>query len=303
MNRLYWIGLTLALVLALSAGPATAQPGAPVLEYEWIKGQPALAGTAHDAVLRVTMTGDIDDPTSPGLVISGFNAVVELTAGVVDTANVVVATPSDLNAGTNGVIPTRSLTDYRLVPNAYPAFLYPTLTALERAERNVCDWEAGTFVATPAATNGGNPPGAGREFVKLAAIGVRDKTVGGVPVVSAANLLTDAAPTAPLGDPGDTTGTSQRAAFVDLIFPVLSSASGADVADFYETIVLTRNLDAGQAFVADDAYTNPSGPPPLPVVIAATVATFDNVDDPTSGDDNPQILELNAIPEWVLLED
>lgn len=295
-GRFLLLSVLLAFFAGMGASVASAQLPAPKFDYEWIKGHP-LVTAEQEAVLRVTMHGDVDDPTSPGLVLSGFNIAVQIPEGVVDETTVSIPgggdkfseiipeTPSDDNA--YGSPKVRLLSDYRLVADAYPSSVYPTPPDDGRDERNAMLWDNSGFIVEDLGTA---PAG----FLQIAITGVGQRLesispLGDIP--TRRNDLTEAEATSPLGPAGSTTGTSQRAAFLDIKFTVLDTADPVDRANFFYNIMVMANPNAVQTFSAEDHLPNPSATQPsVPKTLALDSNTFLETDG-ADNDSQPQILQ------------
>lgn len=292
--------VVMALFGLVASVAQAAAPGTPEFDYEWIKGHPFVQ-SEQTAVLRITMGGDIDDPTSPGLTIAGFNFVMEIPEGVVDETtvsipgggdayqNIVPMSPDDANA--YGSPKVRLLTDYRTIVDAYPASLYPTAPDAGRDEQNAMLWDANSFIVEDF-------PGApaGRKWITLTGVAQRLKNVpslGNIP--SMTNALTDVAITEPLGPAGSTAGTSQRAAFLDIEFLIPADPSSVGRADLFYNIQIFANPSASETMATEDSLPSPFLTEPLdPQVFAvdttAGTGSFAETDG-LAGGSQPQILE------------
>jgi hypothetical protein len=308
--------LSSVLALILTVGLASmvcAQ--APVFDYEWISGHPATL-TEESAVLRITMSGDLDDPTSPGLVVSGFNIAIEIPEGVVDETLesyvgggegfefIEAMSPIDANAATVASAKVRELADYRTVVDAYPALIHPVAPADGRDELNAMVWEDANFIVEEI-TSGSVP--AGKKWI--AVTGVVQRLISKSPIGnidSMRNAVTDALATAPLGLAGDTTGTVQRAAFLDIKFKVLATPPNiyANKAELFNNIKVFANPLATDFMALDDHLSDPNNTiPTVGPLVAADSTTFENTDG-EDGASPPQILVPDPAnlsnPSWNL---
>lgn len=316
-------------LLLLSSNVATAQPGVPIFEYEWIKGHPLRpidTGTpsTQDAVLRVMMSGDMDDPTSPGLTVAGFNLMIEIDEGVVDTSTSPVAgggekfdeiiptSPNDANAAVDpdtsqlvrAIDPDNNDTDlggtnvladcdYRVISGAYANPPHATAPTLGRDEKNVMLWDGSGFLVEEIA---GAP--AGKKWIIITGVSQRlvDKDpLGDIPAMF--NALTNANPTQPLGPAGSSTGTAERAAFLDIKFKVLETTTVPDRLGFYDSIKLLPNPLATEILAAEDSLPNFNASVPTNPIEILTDSNSFAATDGASGSSAPQILDPYQAPQ------